>query len=350
MEKEIIKFAGTVVHGKGLGRTVGMPTANILVPNGTKLPPNGVYTTITYIGDKAVRGITNIGTRPTVDNDDERTIETFLQDFSKDIYGETITTEIHQFIRKIKKFHSLEEVHRQVQRDIEAMEKPYLERDQLAHIDMLEVIRRGTADVLEDKKEGMLLYDREGEVYMLSTESVNLAKCFIRKIDKPKLLVAHQEFMIPMLQERFPLKKILTCHQAAWFAKEPPAVSFADLDIRILTIDMAETIINLYSNHMDSEYIKERLNKQALFGAFMDNQLAGFIGTHAEGSMGLLEVRAEFQRQGIGEKLVAFLINRIQAEGKIPFSQVVVGNKASRALHEKMGFEISKNRVYWLEE
>ena len=64
---DIIK--GEVVHGKALGRTVGRPTANLRVEKGTVLPPSGVYATIGIIDGKRYKAVTNIGTRPSVDND-----------------------------------------------------------------------------------------------------------------------------------------------------------------------------------------------------------------------------------------------------------------------------------------
>ncbi|WP_312101994.1 riboflavin kinase [Lachnoclostridium sp.] len=116
---------GEVVHGKALGRTVGMPTANLGVA-GTKLkPPSGVYATRTIIEDETYQGLTNIGTRPSVDDLPIITIETFLLDFSKDIYGKKLKKEVHFYIRGVQKFNNLDEVQNQVQKDL-AQVKDYL--------------------------------------------------------------------------------------------------------------------------------------------------------------------------------------------------------------------------------
>lgn len=116
MQKPII-LKGKVVHGKGLGRTVGMPTANLLIVGG-ELPQAGVYATKVRVGNQTKYSVTNIGTRPTVDDDCETTVEVNIFDFNDDIYGENVTLEVYKFLRPIVKFHNLQEVQRQVSKDI----------------------------------------------------------------------------------------------------------------------------------------------------------------------------------------------------------------------------------------
>ena len=115
-------LTGRVVHGKELGRTVGMPTANIDVGNQT-LPKPGVYATRIVIGDRTFASVTNIGTRPSVDCEEAVTVETFVLDFDEDIYGETVSIEICGFLRPIQKFAGLEAVYGQVKKDIEEAKK-----------------------------------------------------------------------------------------------------------------------------------------------------------------------------------------------------------------------------------
>ena len=111
-------FVGTVMHGKARGRLVGMPTANISYKPYKQLPVHGVYGTLSDIDGNIVKGLTNIGKRPSDDNFDYVSIEAFLLDFAQDLYDKTITLEIHVHIRGVIKFNSLEEVKQQVDRDI----------------------------------------------------------------------------------------------------------------------------------------------------------------------------------------------------------------------------------------
>lgn len=109
---------GKVEHGKALGRTVGMPTANLGVPPHKKQPQDGVYATITVLPDDIFMGLTNIGKRPSVDNEDRTTIENNIFDFARNIYGVPLCLEVHFHIRGVVKFNSLKEVQEQVQKDI----------------------------------------------------------------------------------------------------------------------------------------------------------------------------------------------------------------------------------------
>lgn len=119
-----IILEGEVVHGKALGRTVGMPTANLHITSG-KLPTTGVYATHIEIDGKVYDSVTNIGRRPSVDADRQITVETYIFDYHENIYGKNVVLEVKRFLRPVKKFQNLEEVHEQVERDI-AEAKKYL--------------------------------------------------------------------------------------------------------------------------------------------------------------------------------------------------------------------------------
>ena len=95
-----------------------MPTANLRITEGA-MPENGVYATRIQIGDRVYTSVTNIGRRPTVDDEAYITVETFIMDFDKEIYGEQAVLEVYQFLRPIQKFDSLQDVQKQVQKDAE---------------------------------------------------------------------------------------------------------------------------------------------------------------------------------------------------------------------------------------
>lgn len=116
-------LTGKVVHGKALGRTVGMPTANIEVSDRSMLPECGVYATRIRVDGENYLAVTNIGLRPTVDNEQLVTVEAHILDFDQDIYGKSVELEVHKFLRPIQKFNSLEEVQQQVKKDIEEAKK-----------------------------------------------------------------------------------------------------------------------------------------------------------------------------------------------------------------------------------
>lgn len=113
------RLSGTVVHGKALGRTVGMPTANLEIPPEKRIPPDGVYATLTHLQQGAFAGLTNIGRRPSVDDEERITIETNLFDFDADLYGAPMELDICFYIRDVMKFDGLQAVRRQVRLDSE---------------------------------------------------------------------------------------------------------------------------------------------------------------------------------------------------------------------------------------
>ena len=118
-----VLLTGKVVHGKALGRTVGMPTANIEICDESLLPACGVYATRIKVSGKQYMAVTNIGLRPTVDNEPQVTVEAHILDFDQDIYGQVVELEVFKFLRPIQKFGSLEEVLNQVKEDIAEAKK-----------------------------------------------------------------------------------------------------------------------------------------------------------------------------------------------------------------------------------
>ena len=110
-------LTGTVHAGKQLGRTIGIPTANLTVPDGVIVPKFGVYACLVTVHDKVYPAVTNIGTRPTVEGEGI-TAEAHILDFDGDLYGKQITIAFHSFLRPEKKFDSLEELKVQIAEDI----------------------------------------------------------------------------------------------------------------------------------------------------------------------------------------------------------------------------------------
>ena len=109
---------GTVVHGKAAGRKHGMPTANLGVAENKLFPPHGVYATLSCMEGTFFRGMTNIGLRPSDDDIPIATIETWLMNFSRDIYGKRITLKVYKYIRGVVKFANLDEVRKQIDKDV----------------------------------------------------------------------------------------------------------------------------------------------------------------------------------------------------------------------------------------
>jgi riboflavin kinase/FMN adenylyltransferase len=114
------EFSGEVVHGNGIGKTIGTPTANIKLNSNEKIIPlDGVYAVICQIKDANYKGIMNIGFKPTVDEGQKRTVEIHLFDYEKEIYGQDLRTKVIERIRDEVKFNSLKELKNQILKDNE---------------------------------------------------------------------------------------------------------------------------------------------------------------------------------------------------------------------------------------
>lgn len=109
---------GKVVHGNRIGRTLGFPTVNLIPGENKLLPPKGVYYSQVRVGDEMYDAITNIGYKPTVANEKVLGVESFLYDFSRDIYEEEIEVYLHAFKRPEQRFADLNALQEQLQKDI----------------------------------------------------------------------------------------------------------------------------------------------------------------------------------------------------------------------------------------
>ena len=109
-------LTGTVVPGRQLGRTIGIPTANLQLPPELLTPKFGVYACMAHVEDESDIAVTNIGTRPTVEGEGV-TVEAWLPDFQGDLYGKTLTLEFYKFLRPEKKFADLEALKAQIRQD-----------------------------------------------------------------------------------------------------------------------------------------------------------------------------------------------------------------------------------------
>ena len=99
-------FSGEIIHGNHLGHTVGMPTINIKPDESKLLPPFGVYASDTELDGVTYRGITNIGVKPTISDNNTVGVETWLFGLNKDVYGHVAKVKLLDFIRPEMKFAS----------------------------------------------------------------------------------------------------------------------------------------------------------------------------------------------------------------------------------------------------
>lgn len=115
-----------VVHGRALGRTIGIPTVNQAIPCGALLPKRGVYATEAIVFGRAYPAVTNVGMRPTVSGD-RLSVETHIVGFSGDLYGTRPTVRFLSFLRAERKFPSLEALQAEILQNTEEAKRIWQE-------------------------------------------------------------------------------------------------------------------------------------------------------------------------------------------------------------------------------
>lgn len=119
----------TVGHGRRFGRTIGVPTVNFTPPQDVLLPACGVYVSRVIVPDgRALHGVTNVGTRPTVSSENTISVETHLLDFAGDLYDQTIRVEFLHRLRQEKRFDSPQALRRQIEADMAAAQDYFSEQ------------------------------------------------------------------------------------------------------------------------------------------------------------------------------------------------------------------------------
>lgn len=108
----------TVGYGYRIGRSIGAPTINTSIPNGVIIPRHGVYATRVWLPEGPKAAVTNVGFRPTFDNDEHLTVESNILDFNGNLYGSQVRLEFLSFLRDEIRFPSPEALGQQIQKDI----------------------------------------------------------------------------------------------------------------------------------------------------------------------------------------------------------------------------------------
>ncbi len=251
----------------------------------------------------------------------------------------------------------------------------YLLRDRLLHMDMIENIRRGQAEVLAVREDGVIIRDVTTGIYMITAETKDAGERLLSFVGtQAEVFACHQDFVMESVAARFQKSYVNECLQAVYTRKQ----KFSE-ETPFLIRPLTEEDLELVAAHYEL-YTKEKLcavlRKGAVFGAFLRQSVdecmkdreengadkirsddggkidslicAGFIGTHEEGGIGLLYVRKACRRQGAAEALEKFLINRTLEKGWTPYVQIFPENEASLRLQEKLGFRFSRKKIYWI--
>ena len=224
----------------------------------------------------------------------------------------------------------------------------FLNRNKLLYLDMLEPIRRGSAELLYTAEDGVLLYDRLAEAHMLGADSRQALDRMLPLMEGCDILTGHQLWYKEELAARFSLKTEQICHQSAWMEAAPPAPLPFGGELRLLDRSWAAWVYEHYSHAFGGVAYIEGAIDRGMLGAFVDGQPAGFAGFHIEGAIGMLEVLPAYRRLGIGEALLRGVVSLALSRGQYAYGQVFTDNAPSLALQRKAGMAVSEDILFWL--
>lgn len=245
--------------------------------------------------------------------------------------------------------------------------KAFLMKQKLLHIDMIELINRGRAILVAREGDKILLKDKDTGIMFYTGDSVEFLKQLPDGVKTSvHKLVLHQRELTEEVRKTFGLKETLVCYQSVYTQREKMSVSGLyrpdgqptenGLVIRPLTLAQLDAVKGSYELFEDAgeddeygkEYVRERIERGCMFGAFINDSFAGYIGIHDDGSIGMLHVFDEYRGRKLGKALQTYVFNMALEWGWIPYGQVVEGNEVSMKLQEALGLYISKSPVVWI--
>ena len=186
--------------------------------------------------------------------------------------------------------------------------RDWVRRDPAGYGYLLDFYRRG-ARVCYAGEDGLVLKNEEFDIcYAGGTASSP-------ELEAGRLVLVEDRALAERLAARDAGLGIMECRQCMYLREDPP---------------------------------RAECDAEGVLGAEVGGRLAGFIGIHEEGAMGLLEVLPQFRRRGLAEALEAALIGRQLGKGALPYAQVRIGNTASEALQEKLGLTFDRRVLYWI--
>lgn len=223
----------------------------------------------------------------------------------------------------------------------------YLSKDLLKNCNLISPLQiSDDIKFVYAENDGVCFVMCDSNIVFLSTSRSDIAKKVISKLENVELCVASNKFEADMISTKFGLKKIIPCYQVLYNTEKIQPVN-EKLEIKKLDKNLAEFVALNYSMHPETEEVCEIMDRFGIYGAYVDGEIAGFIGKHQEGSIGMLEVFPDYRKQGIGTSLINFMVNLCKSNHQIAYGQIMTTNTASFNLHKTLDCTFSDELVYW---
>ena len=222
----------------------------------------------------------------------------------------------------------------------------YFAGDPVGGADFLEIARRGTGEVLLCTQNAIMMHEPAGDLILLHTKDKTADGTILPVLGPAAQYAVHGDHLAQLVPKKTGFHLWEKCVQACYMEEKAPE-SVPGVEFKMLGPEYEAIVVEHYGDVIDADYAKERLAAGVVLGAFLDGALAGFIGAHPEGSMGMLHIFPKYRRHHLGYALEAEQIRRFLEQGIIPFCHIVHDNEASLALQKKLGLTFSDELVYW---
>lgn len=232
-----------------------------------------------------------------------------------------------------------------------------LAKQKRKYIHLMEMLSRGRACMVYRQEQNVLVNEENTRIYALYATTLEMAGQFVGRLlsdrgpGEGKIVLAVCEEAIRDLTVReYGLTIRATCYQACYTRREPLRIKYQD--IRPLEIKDLDYVSECCPS-CDRAYLRRRVLAGAVYGVYVGQEekaLAGFIGLHEDGSMGMLYVYEAYRRQGLAVSLESWLINQLLRRGEIPYCQIGERNVSALRLQEKLGLYLCDEPMWWLSE
>ena len=218
--------------------------------------------------------------------------------------------------------------------------KKYISRDPISFIHIEELLDREYT-IIYASDNGFIIHDDSVNFTYISFSDFNEMKKVLAKYHFDTYLSYDKEVV------EFYGDAGKTTNLTQWVYPSTNKFDVSEYDIRKLGMEYLDFINSTYKALGPDEDNAEGIRNGEVLGLFVDNELAGMVGRHPEGCLGMLKVFDKYKRKGYGETLEKAKINDLIDRKQRVFEEVIEGNDASTSLQAKLGLVPGKRTIYW---
>ncbi len=228
----------------------------------------------------------------------------------------------------------------------------WLYQDEMHHLMSIDLLERDLVGIAYSGENSLLLTNTDTMLIHCQDPAqwAGLLTTLLDQLDPMSwyILKAHEDWYLAELIEKTGFSKVSEVYNSTYPENLAlPGGIPQGVEIKLLTKADFSFVRQVYKTVDEDDYIRERIG-EGMLGAWYHGQLAGFMGTHSDGTMGLLEVLPEYRQLGIGKALESEMIRKLRSQGRRTYGNIFKDNPLSLTIHKKMGVFISSDPIFWL--